>query len=43
MYQLRGRVGRSLRQAYAYFFSGSRGRLGESRRIDFAAMQEYTD
>jgi transcription-repair coupling factor (superfamily II helicase) len=43
MYQLRGRVGRSLRQAYAYFFSGSRGRLGEVAENRFAAMQEYTD
>ena len=29
MYQLRGRVGRSTRQAYSYFFSGSRGKLRE--------------
>jgi len=43
MYQLRGRVGRSPRQGYAYFFSGSRGKLGEEAEERFAAMQEYTD
>jgi transcription-repair coupling factor (superfamily II helicase) len=43
MYQLRGRVGRSPRQGYAYFFSGSRGKLGEEAESRFAAMQEYTD
>ncbi|HEX8833307.1 MAG TPA: transcription-repair coupling factor, partial [Abditibacteriaceae bacterium] len=43
MYQLRGRVGRSPRQGYAYFFSGSRGKLNEVAESRFAAMQEYTD
>ena len=43
MYQLRGRVGRSPRQGYAYFFSGSRGKLGEAAEDRFAAMQEHTD
>jgi transcription-repair coupling factor (superfamily II helicase) len=43
MYQLRGRVGRSSRQAYAYFFSGSRGKLGEEAESRFAAIQEYSD
>ncbi len=43
MYQLRGRVGRSSRQAYAYFFSGSRGKLSEVSENRFTAIQEYTD
>jgi transcription-repair coupling factor (superfamily II helicase) len=43
MYQLRGRVGRSNRQAYAYFFSGSRGKLSETSEERFAAIQEYAD
>ena len=43
MYQLRGRVGRSMRQGYAYFFSGSRGRLGQTAEDRFSAIQEYTD
>ncbi|MDQ3815339.1 MAG: transcription-repair coupling factor, partial [Armatimonadota bacterium] len=43
MYQLRGRVGRSSRQAYAYFFSGARGRLSEMAEDRFSAIQEYTD
>jgi transcription-repair coupling factor (superfamily II helicase) len=43
MYQLRGRVGRSPRQGYAYFFSGSRGKLNEVAEERFAAMQEHTD
>jgi transcription-repair coupling factor (superfamily II helicase) len=43
MYQLRGRVGRSNRQAYAYFFSGSRGKIGETAEERFAALQEHTD
>ncbi|MDF2441431.1 MAG: hypothetical protein JWN98_2415, partial [Abditibacteriota bacterium] len=43
MYQLRGRVGRSSRQAYAYFFSGSRGKLSEVSENRFAAIQEHTD
>lgn len=43
MYQLRGRVGRSSRQAYAYFFMGARGKVGEEAEERFAAIQEYTD
>ncbi|HVF10126.1 MAG TPA: transcription-repair coupling factor [Abditibacteriaceae bacterium] len=43
MYQLRGRVGRSTRQAYAYFFGGARGKTGEAAENRFAAIQEYTD
>jgi transcription-repair coupling factor (superfamily II helicase) len=43
MYQLRGRVGRSPRQGYAYFFHGSRGKVSEVAEERFAAMQEHTD
>ena len=43
MYQLRGRVGRSPRQGYAYFFSGSRGKLSVASEERFAALQENTD
>jgi transcription-repair coupling factor (superfamily II helicase) len=43
MYQLRGRVGRSNRQAYAYFLMGARGKVGEEAEERFAAIQEYTD
>ncbi len=43
MYQLRGRVGRSQRQAYAYFFHGSRGKLPKDAEDRFAALQENTD
>ena len=43
MYQLRGRVGRSPRQGYAYFFSGSRGKLSVTSEERFAALQENTD
>lgn len=43
MYQLRGRVGRSPRQAYAYFFHGSRGKLPRDAEDRFAALQENTD
>lgn len=43
MYQLRGRVGRSSRQAYAYFFSGARGKIGQTAEDRMAALQEFTD
>ncbi len=43
MYQLRGRVGRSPRQGYAYFFSGQRGKLSVNSEERFAALQENTD
>src|SRR5690606_32130648 len=43
MYQLRGRVGRSNRQAYAYFLMGARGKVGEEAEERFAAIQEYAD
>ncbi|HVF84785.1 MAG TPA: transcription-repair coupling factor [Abditibacteriaceae bacterium] len=43
MYQLRGRVGRSPRQGYAYFFHGARGKLTETSEGRFTAIQEFTD
>ncbi len=43
MYQLRGRVGRSSRQAYSYFFYGSRGKLSETSEERFSAIREHTD
>ncbi len=43
MYQLRGRVGRSTRQAYAYFFSSSRGKLAKDAEDRFNALQENTE
>ncbi len=43
MYQLRGRVGRSNRQAYAYFLMGARGKVGAEAEERFSAIQEYTD
>jgi transcription-repair coupling factor (superfamily II helicase) len=43
MYQLRGRVGRSPRQGYAYFFSGARGKLSANTEERFSALQENTD
>lgn len=43
MYQLRGRVGRSTRQAYAYFFSSNRGKNSADAEDRFAALQENTD
>lgn len=43
MYQLRGRVGRSTRQAYAYFFSSSRGKLNADAEDRFAALEENSD
>ena len=43
MYQLRGRVGRSPRQAYAYFLHSNRGKLAKDAEDRFAALQENTD
>jgi len=43
MYQLRGRVGRSTRQAYSYFFASSRGKLNEEAEDRFSALQENSD
>ena len=43
MYQLRGRVGRSPRQAYAYFLHSNRGKLPRDAEDRFAALQENTD
>lgn len=43
MYQLRGRVGRSSRQAYAYFLMGARGKMGAEAEERFAAIREHTD
>lgn len=41
LYQLRGRVGRSVRQAYAYFFFGPRGTPTLDARRRLAAMLEF--
>ena len=43
MYQLRGRVGRSPRQAYAYFLHSNRGKLAKDAEERLAALQENTD
>ncbi len=43
MYQLRGRVGRSSRQASSDFFYGSRGKLSETSEERFSAIREHTD
>jgi len=43
MYQLRGRVGRSPRQAYAYFLHSNRGKLPKDAEERLAALQENTD
>ena len=43
MYQLRGRVGRSPRQAYAYFLHSNRGKMARDAEDRFAALLENTD
>ncbi len=43
LYQLRGRVGRSDRQAYAYFFHNHPKRLSETARKRLEALREFTD
>jgi transcription-repair coupling factor (superfamily II helicase) len=43
LYQLRGRVGRSDRQAYAYFFHDHPKRLSETARKRLEALREFTD
>ncbi|MBC7811734.1 MAG: transcription-repair coupling factor [Burkholderiales bacterium] len=42
LYQLRGRVGRSARQAYAYFFHLSEERLTEEARARLETLEENT-
>jgi transcription-repair coupling factor (superfamily II helicase) len=43
LYQLRGRVGRSAAQAYAYFFHPAHNRLTDEARMRLDSMAEYTD
>jgi len=43
LYQLRGRVGRSDRQAYAYLFHEHPRRLSEAARKRLEALREFTD
>jgi len=43
MYQLRGRVGRSSRQAYAYFLRGTQSKIKAAAEERFSALQENTD
>lgn len=43
LYQLRGRVGRSAQQAYAFFFHPSANRLTEETRARLETLREYTD
>ncbi len=43
LYQLRGRVGRSAQQAYAYFFHPSQNRLTEEARARLETLEENTD
>ncbi|MGN0963719.1 MAG: transcription-repair coupling factor, partial [Clostridia bacterium] len=43
MYQIRGRVGRSRRQAYAYFFYPRGKLLNVSAQKRLAAVRDYTD
>ena len=43
MYQLRGRVGRSSRQAYAYFLRGTQAKIKAAAEERFSALQENTD
>jgi transcription-repair coupling factor (superfamily II helicase) len=42
LYQLRGRVGRSAQQAYAYFFHPAASRLTEEARTRLQTLAEYT-
>lgn len=43
LYQLRGRVGRSAQQAYAYFFHASTNRLNDEARVRLEALAEHTE
>ncbi len=43
LYQIRGRVGRSAQQAYAYFFHPNGQRLTEEARARMDTLAEYTD
>jgi transcription-repair coupling factor (superfamily II helicase) len=43
LYQLRGRVGRSGDQAYAYFLVPDEGRLSEDARKRLIAIQQFTE
>ncbi len=43
LYQLRGRVGRSSQQAYAYFFHASTNRLNDEARLRLEALAENTN
>ncbi len=43
LYQLRGRVGRSNRRAYAYLLVGDEGALSEDARKRLAAIKEFSD
>lgn len=43
LYQLRGRVGRSGQQAYAYFFTGDEGTLTTDAQKRLLAIQEFTE
>jgi transcription-repair coupling factor (superfamily II helicase) len=43
LYQLRGRVGRSAQQAYAYFFHPPASRLTEEARARLETLSEYTE
>lgn len=43
MYQLRGRVGRSFRQSYAYFFYSPYKELNENARKRLQALRDFAD
>ncbi len=43
LYQLRGRVGRSAQQAYAYFFHPATNRLTDDARVRLETLAENTD
>jgi transcription-repair coupling factor (superfamily II helicase) len=43
LYQLRGRVGRSAQQGYAYFFHASTNRLTDEARTRLEALAEHTE
>ena len=43
LYQIRGRVGRSANQAYAYFFHPPAARLTEDARARLETLTEYTE
>jgi len=43
LYQLRGRVGRSAQQAYAYFFHPPVGRMTDDARMRLETLAEYVD